>query len=81
MALTRRSDIVLAVSVLAILTVLIFPLPALLLDLLLAVSIILSVLILMTGCSSRTRSSSRSSPTVLSSPRCCGWRSTSPRRG
>ncbi len=49
MALTRRSDIVLAVSVLAILTVLIFPLPALLLDLLLAVSIILSVLILMTG--------------------------------
>ncbi len=49
MALARRSDIVLAVSVLAILTVLIFPLPALLLDLLLAVSIILSVLILMTG--------------------------------
>ncbi|MGF3022363.1 flagellar biosynthesis protein FlhA [Methylobacterium aquaticum] len=49
MALTRRSDLVLAVSVLAILTVLIFPLPALLLDLLLAVSIILSVLILMTG--------------------------------
>ncbi len=39
----------LAVSVLAILVVLIFPLPALLLDLLLAVSIILSVLILMTG--------------------------------
>ncbi len=49
MALTRRSDLVLAVSVLAILVVLIFPLPALLLDLLLAVSIILSVLILMTG--------------------------------
>ncbi|KMO11086.1 flagellar biosynthesis protein FlhA [Methylobacterium platani] len=49
MALTRRSDIVLAVAVLGILVVLIFPLPALLLDLLLAVSIILSVLILMTG--------------------------------
>nr|WP_245292159.1 flagellar biosynthesis protein FlhA [Methylobacterium tarhaniae] len=49
MALTRRSDLVLAVSVLGILVVLIFPLPALLLDLLLAVSIILSVLILMTG--------------------------------
>ncbi|KMO32704.1 flagellar biosynthesis protein FlhA [Methylobacterium variabile] len=48
-ALTRRSDLVLAVSVLGILVVLIFPLPALLLDLLLAVSIILSVLILMTG--------------------------------
>nr|WP_245443015.1 flagellar biosynthesis protein FlhA [Methylobacterium terrae] len=49
MALTRRSDLVLAVALLGILTVLIFPLPALLLDLLLAVSIILSVLILMTG--------------------------------
>ncbi|MFE1598297.1 flagellar biosynthesis protein FlhA [Methylobacterium sp. ID0610] len=47
--LTKRSDLVLAIAVMGILTVLIFPLPALLLDLLLAVSIILSVLILMTG--------------------------------
>ncbi|ACA18322.1 flagellar biosynthesis protein FlhA [Methylobacterium sp. 4-46] len=47
--LTRRSDLVLAIAVMGILVVLIFPLPALLLDLLLAVSIILSVLILMTG--------------------------------
>ncbi|ACL58522.1 flagellar biosynthesis protein FlhA [Methylobacterium nodulans] len=47
--LTKRSDLVLAVAVMGILVVLIFPLPALLLDLLLAVSIILSVLILMTG--------------------------------
>ncbi|GJD49900.1 Flagellar biosynthesis protein FlhA [Methylobacterium crusticola] len=47
--LTRRSDLVLAIAVIGILVVLIFPLPALLLDLLLAVSIILSVLILMTG--------------------------------
>ena len=47
--LTKRSDLVLAIAVMSILVVLIFPLPALLLDLLLAVSIILSVLILMTS--------------------------------
>jgi flagellar biosynthesis protein FlhA len=45
----RRGDIGLALGVLVILCVLIVPLPALLLDLLLAVSIILSVLILMTA--------------------------------
>ncbi|RVU17399.1 flagellar biosynthesis protein FlhA [Methylobacterium oryzihabitans] len=45
----RRTDLILAIAVMSILVVLIFPLPALLLDLLLAVSIILSVLILMTG--------------------------------
>ncbi|MBN9062521.1 MAG: flagellar biosynthesis protein FlhA [Rhizobiales bacterium] len=43
----RRSDIALAVAVMAILAVLIVPLPPILLDLLLATSIILSVLILM----------------------------------
>jgi flagellar biosynthesis protein FlhA len=48
-ALTQRPDILLAVGVMGILTVLVFPLPALLLDLLLALSIILSVLILMTA--------------------------------
>ena len=45
----RRGDIGLALGVLVILCVLIVPLPALLLDVLLAVSIILSVLILMTA--------------------------------
>ena len=45
----RRGDIGLAVGVLVILCVLIVPLPAILLDLLLAISIILSVLILMTA--------------------------------
>ncbi|RXF75684.1 flagellar biosynthesis protein FlhA [Hansschlegelia zhihuaiae] len=45
----RRGDIGLALGVLVILCVLIVPLPPLLLDLLLAVSIILSVLILMTA--------------------------------
>ncbi|WP_298962823.1 flagellar biosynthesis protein FlhA [uncultured Methylobacterium sp.] len=48
-AMVRRTDLILAIAVMSILVVLIFPLPALLLDLLLAVSIILSVLILMTG--------------------------------
>jgi flagellar biosynthesis protein FlhA len=45
----RRGDLSLALGVLVILCVLIVPLPALLLDVLLAVSIILSVLILMTA--------------------------------
>ncbi|MDJ1158126.1 flagellar biosynthesis protein FlhA [Chelatococcus sp. SYSU_G07232] len=48
-ALLRRSDIALALAVMGILVVLIVPMPPLLLDLLLAVSIILSVLILMTS--------------------------------
>src|SRR4051794_17674000 len=43
----RRSDMALAVAVMGILAVLLAPLPPVLLDLLLAVSIILSVLILM----------------------------------
>ena len=48
-ALSKRSDLFFATAVMGILVVLIFPLPAVLLDLLLAVSIILSVLIMMTG--------------------------------
>ncbi|GLS46204.1 flagellar biosynthesis protein FlhA [Methylobacterium brachythecii] len=48
-ALGKRTDLFFATAVLGILTVLIFPLPAMLLDLLLAVSIIISVLIMMTG--------------------------------
>src|ERR671928_125801 len=47
--LAKRGDIALAVGVMTILVVLILPLPPLLLDLFLAVSIILSVLILMTA--------------------------------
>ncbi|MDQ0471329.1 flagellar biosynthesis protein FlhA [Labrys wisconsinensis] len=49
LAVLRRGDILLAIGVLAIMVVLILPLPAFLLDLFLAVSIILSVLILMTA--------------------------------
>src|SRR5207248_7886675 len=45
----RRGDIALAIGVLAILVVLLLPLPATLLDMALAISIILSVLILMTA--------------------------------
>jgi flagellar biosynthesis protein FlhA len=48
-AILRRSDIGLAMGVLTILVVMIVPMPAVLLDLLLAFSIILSVLILMTS--------------------------------
>ncbi|HEV2557421.1 MAG TPA: flagellar biosynthesis protein FlhA [Microvirga sp.] len=48
-AFAKRSDLLLAVAVMTILVVLIFPMPAILLDLLLAVSIIVSVLILMTA--------------------------------
>lgn len=48
-ALSKRSDLFFATAVMGILAVLIFPLPAVLLDLLLAVSIIMSVLIMMTG--------------------------------
>jgi flagellar biosynthesis protein FlhA len=48
-ALMRRGDIALAIGVMTILVVLILPLPAILLDFSLAISIILSVLILMTA--------------------------------
>ncbi len=48
-ALLRRGDLALAVGVLTILVVMIVPLPPVLLDLLLAISIIFSVLILMTA--------------------------------
>ena len=47
--LLRRGDIALAIGVMTILVVLILPLPPVLLDLFLAISIILSVLILMTA--------------------------------
>ncbi|SFM07590.1 flagellar biosynthesis protein FlhA [Methylobacterium pseudosasicola] len=50
-ALSKRSDLMFATGVMGILAVLIFPLPAVLLDLLLAVSIIVSVLIMMVGLS------------------------------
>ena len=48
-ALLRRGDLALALGVLTILVVMIVPLPPVLLDLLLAISIIFSVLILMTA--------------------------------
>ena len=48
-AILRRGDILLAIGVLGIMVVLILPLPPVLLDLFLAVSIIFSVLILMTA--------------------------------
>jgi flagellar biosynthesis protein FlhA len=60
-----RSDLLLAFGVMGILVVLIFPLPAVLLDMLLAVSIILSVLILMTALFIEEPLEFSSFPTIL----------------
>ena len=64
-ALFKRGDIALAIGVMAILVVLILPLPATLLDLALAFSIILSVLILMTALFIHTPLEFSAFPTVL----------------
>ena len=64
-ALFKRGDLALAIGVLTILVVLILPLPPLLLDLALAVSIILSVLILMTALFIHTPLEFSAFPTVL----------------
>ncbi|MFA6265739.1 MAG: flagellar biosynthesis protein FlhA [Pseudolabrys sp.] len=64
-AIIKRGDIGLAVGVLVILVVLILPLPAVLLDALLAISIILSVLILMTALFIHTPLEFSAFPTVL----------------
>jgi flagellar biosynthesis protein FlhA len=64
-ALLKRGDIALALGVLTILVVLILPLPPLLLDLSLAISIILSVLILMTALFIHTPLEFSAFPTVL----------------
>jgi flagellar biosynthesis protein FlhA len=61
----RRSDIVLAVGMMAILLVLILPLPALLLDFSLAISITFSVLILMTSLFIQAPLEFSAFPTVL----------------
>jgi flagellar biosynthesis protein FlhA len=63
--LFKRGDIALAVGVMAILVVLILPLPAVLLDMALAFSIILSVLILMTALFIHAPLEFSSFPTVL----------------
>jgi flagellar biosynthesis protein FlhA len=63
--MVRRSDIALACGVITILAVLIVPLPPLLLDLFLAVSITLSVLILMTALFIHAPLEFSSFPTVL----------------
>jgi flagellar biosynthesis protein FlhA len=61
----KRGDIALAIGVLTILVVLILPLPPILLDLFLAISIILSVLILMTALFIQTPLEFSVFPTVL----------------
>src|SRR4051812_1526212 len=64
-AFFKRGDIALAIGVLTILVVLILPLPPLLLDMALAISIILSVLILMTALFIHAPLEFSSFPTVL----------------
>ncbi|HET9717193.1 MAG TPA: flagellar biosynthesis protein FlhA [Pseudolabrys sp.] len=64
-AFFRRGDIALAIGVLTILVVLILPLPPLLLDFSLAISIIFSVLILMTALFIHTPLEFSAFPTVL----------------
>src|SRR5215207_7554322 len=64
-ALLRRGDIAVAVGVMTILVVLILPLPPILLDLFLAISIILSVLILMTALFIHTPLEFSAFPTIL----------------
>jgi len=64
-ALLKRGDIALAIGVLTILVVLILPLPPILLDLCLAISIILAVLILMTALFIQTPLEFSAFPTVL----------------
>src|SRR3982751_1808747 len=63
--LAKRGDLALAIGVLTILVVLILPLPPILLDFALAISIILSVLILMTALFIHTPLEFSSFPTVL----------------
>src|SRR5436853_4910103 len=63
--IVRRSEISLALGVLTILVVLILPLPPIVLDMLLAISIILSVLILMTSLFIQAPLEFSSFPTVL----------------
>ena len=64
-ALGRRSDLLLAIGMMGILVVLIFPMPAMILDMLLALSIIFSVLILMTALFIEKPLEFSSFPTVL----------------
>jgi type III secretory pathway component EscV len=63
--MVKRGDIALAIGVVTILVVLILPLPPILLDLFLAMSIILSVLILMTALFIHTPLEFSAFPTVL----------------
>ena len=64
-AMLRRGDLMLAIGVMTILVVLILPLPPIVLDLFLAISIIISVLILMTALFIQTPLEFSSFPTVL----------------
>ena len=76
----RRGEIALALGVIAILVVLILPMPPWLLDLSLASSMTLSVLILMAALFIHKPLEFSAFPTVLLIATCCACRSISPRR-
>ncbi len=65
MDMLRRGDLWMAVGVIGILVILIFPMPSLLLDVMLAVSIITAVMILMTGLFIHKPLEFSSFPTIL----------------
>lgn len=70
----RRGDFAVATGVIAILIVMIFPVPQWTLDLLLSISISLAVVIMMITCSSPSRLTSTPFRQCCSSPPCTGWR-------
>ncbi len=70
----RRPDLWMAAGVIGILIILIFPLPAIILDLMLAVSIISSVMILMTALFIHKPLEFSSFPTVLLIATMLRWR-------
>ncbi len=79
--IVKRSELGLAIAIMAILVVLILPLPTWVLDVCLAFSLSFAILILMTAVFIRKPLEFSPSQPSCSSPPCCGWRSTSPRPG
>ncbi len=75
-----RGEVGLAVGVVGIVVLLILPIPAFLLDMLLAISITSAVLILMTSLLIKKPLEFTASRWCCWSPPSSGWRSTSPRR-
>ena len=76
--LNQYGDIVLALVVVMIVGMMIIPLPTFLLDILLTLNITMAVVLLLVSIYIPDAPSWPPSPPSCSSPRCSGWRSTSP---